>query len=430
MIIRRNLRDKIIKKMGEDEIIVILGSRQVGKTTLMRDIESIIGGNTLFIDLEDLEYREIAEKTSEFIKYLETERRGNQRLFVFLDEIQYLTNPSNLLKIIHDHHPSLKLIVSGSSSFRIRSKFQDSLAGRKRIFTLYPLSFDEYLRFRGESKLEEIYHELSIKELCKKRNLPSIYNKKFVSLFNEFLIFGGYPKESLRDSKEEKIEVLKDIYQSYIEKDIKDFLKIESVPKFNNLLQFLSVQSGGLVSFGNISGETGIARKTLERYLMLLEKTFVITVLRPFYRNRQKEITKTPKIYFQDSGIRNFSIKDFRPLRLRDDKGKLAELSVLSEARKSFAILQEVYFWRTQYGQEVDFIIRTQNDLVPGEIKYRTFNKPNVPPGMKSFIKRYNPKEGFVGTTDFFGVVKYRDVPVYFSPSYLFSKMVEECRET
>jgi len=423
MIIQRNLLDKVLKVTHGNEIVVLLGARQVGKTTLLKDLQSRLKGNTLFLDMEDIEVREMAEKTSEFIRYLEMERKNRKNFFVFLDEIQYIPEPSNLLKMIHDHHPDIKLIVTGSSSFEIRKKFKDSLAGRKRVFILHTLSFDEFLRFKGENNLEKILKEISIKKICENGTVPSVLNKKFVSLFEEFVLYGGYPKPVLTEDKEEKIHQLKEIYTSYIEKDIKDFLKIENVPKFNKLLRFLAVQSGGIVSFGDISREVSIARETLEKYLFLMEKTFVINILRPFYTNKQKEITKSPKIYFQDSGLRNFSVKDFRILELREDKGKLMELVILSEIVKNLSILQEVFYWRTQSKQEVDFVIRQEDMLIPIEVKYQRFSEPSITSGLRNFAKKYKPPCLYVATRDFWGKTHYNNVPVYFFPAYAITRI-------
>ncbi len=424
MIILRNLTNKVIKSINDDEIVVILGTRQVGKTSLMKDVQLKVKGKALFLDMEDIEMIEMADKTSEFIQYLETERGKRNKLYVFIDEVQHLSNPSNLLKIIYDHHPFIKLVVSGSSSFDIRKKFKDSLAGRKKVFTLFPLSFNEFLRFKREKKLEDMYNNLSIEDVCKKGGIPSVYNRKFISLFEEFVQYGGYPKPALTEDREEKIQQLKEIYTSYIEKDIKDFLKIENVPKFNKLLRFLAVQSGGIVSFGDISGEVSIARETLEKYIFLLKNTFVINVLSPFYTNKQKEITKSPKIYFQDAGMRNFAIKDFRKLEMRQDKGRLIELVVLSEITKFLSLLQEVFYWRTQSKQELDFVLKYEDKIFPIEVKYQKFDAPRITTGVRSFMKKYNPPKVYIATREYWGKTKYNDTSMYFFPVYAVSRLL------
>jgi len=424
MVIYRNLVDSIWKWLGRGDIIAIYGARQVGKTFLMKylmDKLSRKGGKVSFIDLEDFEMRELLGTPSDFLRFLrEKGIKGEERVYVFLDEVHYLDEPSNLLKVIHDHHPYIQLIVSGSSSFEIRKKFKDILTGRKQVFQLHPLSFEEYLRFRGWKDLEKNKKELTLYTILEGRLEPvsSVLHNSFLTAFEEFVVFGGYPRVALTEGRDEKVLILKEIYESYVQKDIKDFIKVENVSKFNALVKFLSVQSGGLLNLHEVSKELGIERKTVENYLFIMEQTFVIKRVSPYFTNRQKEITKTHKLFFSDTGLRNYSIKDMREIDLRQDKGALMENTVYSEIEKRLHLLDEIYFWRTQQKKEVDFILKREGELIPIEVKYQNITHPQFGSSFKSFIRSYNPKIALVLNKNFWGETLYNHTKVLFMPVY------------
>lgn len=425
MLIYRNITEDILKHLDKGDIIAIYGARQVGKTCLMRYLMDELlkeGEKAIFVDLEDLEMRELLISPADFIRFLQEKGiKKEESVYVFLDEVHYLENPSNLLKIIHDHHPRIHLIVSGSSSFAIRKKFKDILTGRKRIFQLFPLLFEEYLRFKGVKELEDKKKNLNINKLLENGLKPvsSFLHKKFLTMFEEFVIFGGYPRIALVENIEEKVLIIKEIYESYVEKDVKDFIKIENVSKFNTLVKFLSVQSGGLLNLQEVSKEMGIARNTLENYLFIMEQTFVIRRIPPYFTNRQKELVKTNKLYFADTGLRNYSIKDLRELSLRTDRGNLIENAVFCEIEKKLRILDEIYFWRTQTRKEVDFVLRREGELIPVEVKYQSFTHPVLSSSFRSFIRIYNPQIGLILNKDFWAETLYNKTKVIFVPVYV-----------
>jgi len=424
MLIYRNIIKDIKKYLDTGDIITIYGARQVGKTCLMKYIMNKLlkeGKKTCFIDLEDMEMRELLVSPSDFLRFLkEKGMKEEEDIYVFLDEVHYLDNPSNLLKIIHDHHSRIHLIVSGSSSFAIRKKFKDILTGRKLIFQLFPLSFEEFLRFKGIEELEKFKKYLNLYRLLDDGIIPvsSILHKKLLSLFEEFAIWGGYPRVALTNDIEEKALIIKEIYESYVEKDVKDFIKIENVSKFNKLVKFLSVQSAGLLNLQEVSKEMGIARTTLENYLFIMEQTFVIKRIPPYYTNRQKELVKTNKLYFSDTGMRNYSIKDMRELSLRTDRGSLIENMIFCEIEKKLHLLDEIFFWRTQTKKEVDFILKREGELIPIEAKYQHLSHPILPSSFKSFIRLYNPKIAIILNKGFWGETHYNTTKVLFAPAY------------
>lgn len=380
------------------------------------------GEKTIFIDLEDFEMRELLKTPSDFLRFLrEKGIKEGEKVYVFLDEVHYLEEPSNLLKIIHDHHPCIQLIVSGSSSFEIRKKFKDILTGRKQVFQLHPLSFEEYLNFNRLEELKNNKKNLTLYTILDRKfeQISSVLHNRFLEAFEEFAIFGGYPRVALTENPDDKVLIIKEIYESYIQKDIKDFIRVENVPKFNALVRFLSVQSGNLLNLHEVSKELGVERKTLENYLFIMEQTFVVKRIQPYFTNRQKEITKMSKLFFLDTGLRNYSIKDMRKIELRQDKGALIENTVYSEIEKQLHLLDEICFWRTQQKKEVDFILRCQGELIPIEIKYQNITYPQFSSSLKSFIRDYEPKIALVLNKNFWGESLFNRTKILFVPVYI-----------
>ncbi|MBM4177351.1 DUF4143 domain-containing protein, partial [Candidatus Gribaldobacteria bacterium] len=347
-------------------------------------------------------------------------------VFVFIDEIQYLDNPSAILKYAFDHFKHIKLIVSGSSSLEIKKKFSDRLTGRKFLQILSPIGFSEFLRFQG--KRFKIKEEISFQKLAKSNLRINDGLKKAVSwaekdlsvALQEFVLFGGYPKVALIDNKQEKVNILKEIYSTYVRKDIKDLAEIENIKIYNDLIEILASQTANLLNIDELASTLSANRKTLEKYLFLLENTFIIGLLRPFYTNKRKEITKMPKIFMEDTGLRNMLLRNFNGLKLRPDKGPLIENFVYTELKKNLGPLEDIYFWRTQTQAEVDFVIKgKQNQLTPVEVKYQKLKSPQIPSGLRAFIEAYKVKKAFVITENFLSQTKTGKTTVYFLPAYL-----------
>lgn len=427
----RAAEDILEKQLNKDNIIVIVGSRQVGKTSLLALLyDKIRDKQKIYFDLEDIQLLNEfnALKFEDFPIYLEEKigRSLNGKVFVFIDEIQYLNNPSSFLKYVFDHCEQIKLIVSGSSSLEIKKKFSDRLTGRKYLFSFYPLSFSEFLNFkqkkfaiRNEIKLKQIIEEpKKINEVQRKK--LNWNSQELTRLLQEFILYGGYPRNVLTSSKEQKIEILKEIQATYVRKDIKDLAEIENIKVYNNLIEILASQSTGLLNLGELANTLSANRRTVERYLFLLENTFIIGLLKPFFTNKRKEIAKMPKIFLKDTGLRNMLIRNFTSLETRPDKGALVENFVYTELTKNLSPLEELYFWRTQTKAEVDFIIKGERQqLIPIEVKYKKMPSPQIPSGLRSFISAYKPKIGFVITRDLLSQQKIGRTTVYFLPAFL-----------
>lgn len=420
----RRIVGSILEKLWRDErIIVLLGARQVGKTSIMHLLvknllgtEKIERKRVFYLDLEDMELLDIVNKgVDEFISFLKAKGANlEERCFIFLDEIQYMENPSNFLKLIVDHHPEIKLIVSGSSSFAIKSKFKDSLAGRKIVFNIYHLDFGEFLEFRGAGNLAQLW---DVGDWEKAR----FFQKDFLRYFEEYVVFGGLPKSTLLPTKSEKIEYLKDVVNSYIKKDIKDLFRIDNPQAFNKFIKLLSVSSAQLLNFSNFASACGISRQTLERYLFILENTFVIKLVSPFYTNKTKEITKMPKPYFIDTGIRNVIIGDLNGLDARGDTGVLAENSVFSMLLSHLGLLDEIYYWRTKAGAEIDFILKGGTTTIY-EVKYQTFKVPKIPRSIRSFVNEYSTERVYICTKDFYYQAELNKLPLLFRPIFFLGR--------
>ena len=391
MNIIRNLTLELQNKIHIDEIVLIIGARQVGKTTVLKQLKNFLEKNKypcFYLTLEDPEYLSELNKSPKKIFELFT-FESQQKNYLFIDEIQYLNNPTNFLKYMYDEYKKkIKIIASGSSAFYLDKKFTDSLAGRKKIYQLPTLSFKEFLTFKEQNNLsKKNFSQLKIAE-----------RDMLIPYFSEYIIYGGYPKVVLSPLSE-KEQTLEDIAYSYIKKDVYESgLRQDEV--FYRLFRMLANQIGNLINTFEISKTLGISKPTVDNYLYIMQKSFHIVLLRPFTNNLRKELTKMPKVYFQDIGLRNFFKKNYASFHQREDKGALLENAVWRQLSENIS-QQNIRFWRTQQKQEVDFIVN--NDLaleVKTQLKnlklssYRAFT--NAYPKIKLTFVTFNAEEKFL----------------------------------
>jgi len=379
-IYRRNIVDELEKYLHTDDIVVLHGARQVGKTSILRYIEDELkhkGEKTRYIDLEDSRYVKILDAGVDGLLGLLTEdglyvagQQPEKKVFVFIDEIQYLQNPSSFLKLVRDHHRSLKLLVSGSSSFAIKSKFRDSLVGRTVEFDVLHLSFREFLLFRNYS-----FEQGKVITEKKKDELKAF--------FREYVLYGGYPRIVLTPELDKKEKYLQQIVDTYVKKDIRDLGNVRDISKFNRLLEALASQSGNMLNVNELSVTTGIARQTVEHYLFIMENTYVIRLVRPYSRNIRTELFKLPKIFFYDTGL--MQMLWLKRLQ-KEIIGSVFETSIFGELAKKFGV-DAVHYWRTKDKKEVDFILRLKDRVIPVEAKLN-FGQFN-PSAMDYFGSRY-----------------------------------------
>ncbi len=376
-IFKRDIIDQIDKYLETDDVVVLHGARQVGKTSILlylQDRLKVAGRPVYYLDLEDGRYKSLLDLgPGEFIKHLrEKGFDAESRVFALVDEIQYLENPSSFLKLMADHHKNIKLIVSGSSSFAIKSKFKDSLVGRTVDFEVFNLSFREFLSFKKIPPPPESAGEMTAPGL-----------EELISLYKEYALYGGYPKIILTDSIEAKEKYLQQIIDTYVRKDIGDLAGVRDIGKFNKLLEVLASQSGQLLNVREISSTCAIAKQTVEKYLFILENTYILKLVKPYSRNIRSELFKAPKIYFYDSGIMQMLwLKSLQSELM----GNVLETSVFSDLAKKYSV-RDVYYWRTQDKKEIDFILRRKASVLPIEVKMN-FGQFNPHP-VNYFLRRY-----------------------------------------
>jgi len=362
---------RITEKINSGKAIVVVGARQVGKTTLLKEI--LKDKEYLFLDADDPSTRNLLESpTTEQLRTIIGDHK-----YIFLDEAQRIQGIGLTLKIITDQFKGVQLFVSGSSSFDLGNALNEPLTGRKWEYELFPITWEEY-----ENKIGFIKSEQQIENR---------------------LLFGFYPEVINNQGKER--ETLKNLVSSYLYRDILAFSDIRKPEVLEKLLQALALQVGSEVNYNELSNLIGINKITVQKYIEILEKGYIIFRLSSFNRNIRNEIKLSRKVYFFDNGIRNILIGNFNQLDLRTDKGALWENFLVSERRKqnlykdTFA---KMYFWRTKQQQEIDFIEEKDGAIKAFEFKWS--NKKTTFP--QAFLDTYNAKSLVIDRKNFREFVK------------------------
>ncbi len=369
----RIIENKVQEKLRSGKAIVVVGARQVGKTTLLKGILKEM--DYLFLDGDDPTTRNLlSSPNTEEIRTLLGDNKN-----VFLDEAQRIPGIGLTLKIITDQFKDVQLFISGSSSFDLGNELNEPLTGRKWEYELFPIAWEEYEKKIGFLKSEQ-------------------------QLTNR-LLYGFYP-DVINNQGNEK-ETLKNLVNSYLYRDILAFSDIRKPEVLEKLLQALALQMGSEVNYNELSQLVGVNKITIQKYIEILEQGYIVFRLNSFSRNLRNEIKKSRKIYFYDNGVRNMIIGDFNPLDLRLDKGALWENFLVSERRKqniykdTFA---KMYFWRTKQQQEVDFLEEKNGVILGYEFKWETKGKKMKLP--QTFVETYNAKSFVIDTNNFRSFVK------------------------
>ncbi|MBI2167533.1 MAG: ATP-binding protein [Candidatus Omnitrophica bacterium] len=382
MLAKRKIYNELCNDRKRREITILLGARQVGKTFLLRELEKFLketGQKTVYFNLEipdDL----LKFKGSESAIFKILTKTAD---VVLLDEFHYLKNASHLFKAVFDSGSGVKIFASGSSSLEIHKHLKESLAGRRHLIKIFPLSLKEY----KDNRLSP----------------------------DSVLVEGSLPGLLARETPEEKQIYLCDLLETYILKDIKALVREENVKAFNHLLYLLADHQGSVVSVASLSREVGLTPRTIEKYLTVLEQTYVCYSLPSFSTNLANELKKSRKYYLYDLGIRNAVIKNFEyDLSLRTDRGILYESVVFLELLQKISPNTALYFWRTRQKAEVDFVKVVNRRPVPIEVKSSL--APGVlPAGMKAFLDRYpEAPEGYVVGEGASGETLYKKTVVKF----------------
>jgi predicted AAA+ superfamily ATPase len=365
--------------MGGGKAIILIGPRQVGKTTLIRDL--LKEDHYLFLDADDPAVRSmLTQAGTEQLKSI----IGTHNM-IFLDEAQRIPGIGLTLKIITDQFKDVQLLVSGSSSFDLSNSINEPLTGRKWEYELFPVTWEEY----------ENHHGYVVSE-------QQVENR---------LLYGLYP-DVLNNPGDEK-EILKQLVDSYLYRDILAFSDIRKPEVLEKLVQSLALQVGSEVSYSELAQQVGVDKNTVGRYIDILQKGYVIFKLSSYSGNLRNEIKKNRKIYFYDNGIRNMVLGNFQDLSLRQDKGVLWENFLISERRKQNIYkntFTRMYFWRTKQQQEIDLVEEKDGALTGFEIKWNARNTKRL---SKTFVETYKAETEIIDRSDFrrFAVIGSSESP-------------------
>ena len=407
-IYNRNILPEIISDIKTRKIQILLGTRQVGKTTILNLIEKHLKykkEQVLKINLERPEFLKILNTTQSIVNFLEISGFSvNKKIYLLLDEFQSFIGIDKVLKILYDEYPFIKIIATGSASLLINRDIKEGLTGRNIIYYIYHFDFLEYANTK------------------KDRTVVNMINfDKFIDIpitqtfLEEYLLFGGYPEIILHPFIKMKQKLFSSIYTSYLHKDINFFINKRMILRFSALVELLANHIGALVNINSLSQTLGIYHKTIENFIFVLEQTFSIQPIQPFCRNKEKEIRKMKKIYFYDLGLRNYVLKlQNLPINL----GNLAENFVFLEIIRNHDF--NIKYWRTKHGTEIDFILEKNNEIIPIEVKYRNnINVNIIPANIKSFIEQYDVKKAYIVTKNQQNILNYKRKEIIFLPIIL-----------
>ncbi len=418
--IKRDIIEELKKYLSYKEIQLITGPRQCGKTTVMTSLADYLreqGRSVLYLSLDiekDKPHFTSAGSLLDKIR-LEIGEKG----YVFIDEIQRKENAGLFLKGLYDMDPPYKFIVSGSGNLELKEKIHESLAGRKLNFHMRTLNFKEFVHHKTDYKYEGKWEEFF-----------TVNKEQAERLLKEYVAFGGYPRVVLETSREGKIRFLNEIYQSYLEKDISFWLKVEKTEEFSNLIKALSSQIGQTINYSELSNTINLSQEYVKKYLFYLEKTFIVSKVLPFFTNARKELSKSPIYYFQDTGMANYISGEFDIWNHKDRAGHTFENFVYNSLAERITYASDkLNFWRTKDGAEVDLVLRKGERIIPFEVKFKNIKKTVLGRSTHNFINAYSPSAVYI--VNLFSDIKEekKETKVNFLPFFkLFSLDLEEKR--
>ncbi|MDX2135478.1 MAG: ATP-binding protein [Saprospiraceae bacterium] len=373
--------------LAQKEITLVVGPRQAGKTTLLKALAAELrakGEICLFFNLDIDRDAQFFSSQTRLVERVEALSEG-RRAYVFIDEVQRIENAGLFLKGIYDRALPHKWIATGSGSIELKEKIGESLVGRKRNFYLYPVSPAEFVAYRTGKSVSQGAAVLATDPVESDR------------LLFEYLLYGGYPRVVTAPNASEKVAILDEIFQGYIERDIQLLLRVEKSRSFITLLQLLANRVGRLINWQDLANQTNLSVATVKQYFWYIEKTFIAAPATPYFTNKEKELVKTPQVYFWDTGLRNHLLN----LRALDEQspdfGFLFQQFVWLLLRHQFSdAVSSIHYWRTQHQAEVDFVVNRGADLLPVEVKSARLPAPRVERSLHSFIEAYAPAEAWV----------------------------------
>ncbi len=396
MIIHRKIIDDIKRTQKRKEIIAIVGPRQVGKTTILKHFyENLKTKNSKFISFNDFDVLNLFDNNiKQFIEIYVKEVD-----YLFIDEIQYSKLSGKHLKLIYDEYKT-KIFISGSSKSEMAIHSLQYLVGRVFIYDAHPLSFKNILK---EIKKE---HAFLLNKKGEQKDFILSKNE-----FAEYLTYGGYPEVVLTKSLTLKKEILKNIKNTYLLKEIREILDYKNLAEFENILKKLALQDGKILNKNSIAMDFGIHNNRIKEIIDVFEKTGIVQIIRPYLKNKSKELIKSPKTYLLDLGFKNSISNNFNKPSLRTDKGEIYENFILNSLIKSD--LSPTY-WNYKKINEMDFVIESEKGLFGFEVKSK-LNKVKITPSIKKFIDLNKPKKVFVLNENLEGKKNYGDCQVIFT---------------
>ena len=354
MFYTRNILPKLVSELATKEIIVITGMRQVGKTTLLNHLLGLVNSdNKVLLDLENPLHRKLFEEENYDTVWNNLIQFGitnKEKAYIFLDEVQNLPQISKVVKYLYDHW-QVKFFLTGSSSFYLKNLFPESMAGRKIVFEIFPLTFSEFLRFKDK---ERGVPDIFLEQAQKKNKIAfELYNP----YYQEFLEFGGFPKVVLEENPQRKIQILQEIFTSYFEKDVKNLADFRNISKFRDLILLLVPRIGSRLEINKLASELSMTRETVYNYLAFLEQTYFIFLIPRFTKNIDRQAAGSKKLFFCDGGLANILGK----LSL----GQLFEQSIFQNLQPT----HKLTYYIKDGGSEIDFIV---DEKIALEVKLST----------------------------------------------------------
>lgn len=433
MLVPRDLIQHIRPFLKRKEFISIIGPRQSGKTTFLEILKDYLTKGLKveerlirIVTFEDR--RLLAEFNKDPVSFVHSyipQPNSGQKFYLMIDEFQYAEEGGQRLKLIYDTVKNIKIFITGSSSLDIKARVGKFMVGRILNFYLYPFNFGEYLRAKN-GRLEKLYlqHNKGIikwlleKEEFKIKKGGDPFYEEFIKEYEKFCIWGGYPAIVLAGTEDERRKLLAAIYNNYILKDIKTLLELATEDNLFLLSQYLATQIGNIVVYQNLSQVSTLKYRKLKKHLKILEETFICKQLKPFFKNRQKELSKNPKIYFMDLGFRNNLMENMNGLHKRSDAGAIIENSLFTRLNALREGADKINFWRTKTGAEVDFILHARGGIIPIEVKFAYFTSEKISKSLTSFIDSFRPECAVVVTKNYWGHLKRDRTEILFIPVY------------
>ncbi len=381
--IKRSIKQSIVNSLNLKEVTIIIGARQIGKTTVLKEIITdlkLSGKKVVYFNLDIEDDNKHFATQQQLLNKIRLEV-GTDKAYVFIDEIQQKVNSGKFLKGIFDMDLPYKFVVTGSGSLELKEKLSESLTGRKHLIEMKAVSFLEFVNYKTNYKYEN-----RIDKFFK------IEPQKTSLLLNEYLSFGGYPAVVTEVTAEQKLEIMNEIFISYITKDISFLLGVRYPDKFVKMIKLLAVQVGGILNYSQLAQDIGIRVETLKTFLWYAEQTYIISIIKPYFTNRKKELTKSPTVYFNDIGMLNFSRNRFEVNNTDRMIFQNFIFTILDQKFKQG--LSEINFWRSKDKAEVDFVVHIKEGIMPIEVKYKNIQKSTITRSFRSFVSNYKPNKG------------------------------------